>query len=245
MGAVVTQFSYDGGWPKKKNWALRTLPLRNEWVLIVDADERVSPALWDEIAEAIRRPSAAGYYVRWKFIFLGRWMKHAWSHGWMLRLFRKGAAEYEDLGMRGEGGWDNEVHENLVLNGNAGFLKEPLLHASNQNLSEWIRKQNDFADWNARRRLRQAAEPMPPLQDAFSLDPRRRRRWMKALFLRLPLKCPLLFIYLYVFRRGFLDGRAGFYFCALRAMHELNINAKMYELRSAMERGRRTPSQGR
>src|SRR5262249_14972048 len=109
LGAQVVQFEYGGGWPKKKNWAIQNLPIRSDWVLIVDADERVTPELRDEVKSAILDPTISGYYVRWKFIFLGRWMRHSWSHGWMLRLFRRGQGRYEDLQMRDEGGWDNEV----------------------------------------------------------------------------------------------------------------------------------------
>src|SRR5262249_54201523 len=132
LGATVVQFDYDGKWPKKKNWALQTLPIRNEWFMIVDADERVGQDLQAEIRKAIKQSEFSGYYIRWKYIFLGKWMKHSWRDGWMLRLARTGRAEYEDLGMRGEGGWDNEVHEHLIVDGRVGRLKSYLLHDSNQ-----------------------------------------------------------------------------------------------------------------
>jgi glycosyltransferase involved in cell wall biosynthesis len=230
-GAEVVQFHYDGGWPKKRNWGLETLPIRNDWVLLLDADERVSPALKDEIAGAIQDPDRNGYYLKWKFIFLDRWMKHAWSHGWMLRLFRHGKGAYEDLGMRGEGGWDTEVHENVVVDGTCRKIKALLDHDTNQGLTYWIRKQNEFSDWNAHRRMAQLKDPLPSLGHVFSGDPVKMRKWMKALFIRMPAKPTVLFLYLYVYKRGFLDGRAGFYFCRLRAMHELNICAKVFELR--------------
>lgn len=229
MGAQVVQFQYCGGWPKKKNWAIRNLPIRNDWILILDADERVTADLHREIESAISRTDVDGFYVRWKFIFLGRWMKHSWSHGWMLRLLRKGHGEYEDLGMRSEGGWDNEVHENIRVSGKTTCLQSFLLHDSNQDLSFWIRKQNEFSTWNAVRRLRQLTEPMPSLRHAVSRDPLKRRKWFKALFLRLPGKPVLLFFYLFALKLGFLDGKAGLHFCALRAAHELQINAKIFE----------------
>jgi hypothetical protein len=62
-GANVVQFYFNGRWPKKKNWSLDNLPFRNEWVLIVDCDERITPELWDEIATVIQDPNYNGYYL--------------------------------------------------------------------------------------------------------------------------------------------------------------------------------------
>lgn len=231
-GANVIQFNYDGEWPKKKNWAISNLPLRNEWILIIDADERMTPELRDEMAEAIEVSDISGYYIRWKFIFLGKWMKHSWNHGWMVRLFRRNSGKYEDLGMRFEGGWDNEVHEHLIVNGRVGQLKSYLLHDSKKTLEAWIAKQNEFSTWNAEKRRRQRDETLiSALRFIGSTDLLQRRRILKAIFIRLPAKPILLFFYLYVIRLGLLDGVAGLYFCALRASHELNICAKMHEAR--------------
>jgi len=233
MGAEIVQFEYDGGWPKKKNWAIRNLPIRNDWFFILDADERMDDALRNEIEQAIKRDDVDGYYVRWKFIFLGRWMKHCWRHGWMLRLVRKETGEYEDLGMRGEGGWDNEVHENIVVKGKTTKMSSWLTHESNQSLAFWIKKQNEFSTWNAKRRLQQLREGMPSFSYLFSSDPLKRRKWLKALYLRMPFKPFLMFLYLYLFRLGFLDGREGYYFCALRAGHEMSIESKILETQNS------------
>lgn len=232
----IVQFDYRGGWPKKKNWAIRNLPIRNPWFLILDADERVSEALAREINEVVRYSINDGYYIRWEFRFLGRRMSHCWRHGWMLRLVRYGKGEYEDLGMRSEGGWDNEVHENIVVCGGTSRLRSPLIHESSDNLSSWIAKQNQYSDWNASRRMRQVDEGFPSWWNLFSNDPLTRRRVLKGVYLRLPMKPLLMFLYLFVFRGGLLDGREGFYFCALRAAHELNISAKMYELKLRREK---------
>ncbi|MBN2181532.1 MAG: glycosyltransferase family 2 protein [Sedimentisphaerales bacterium] len=231
LGATVIQFHYDGGWPKKKNWAMKNLPIKNDWLMILDADERVTDELRDEISKAILSEDIKGYYLQWKFMFLGRWQKHSWSHGWMLRLLRRDAGEYEDLGMRAEGGWDNEVHENIVVNGKTSCLKKPLLHKSNQSLSEWIKKQNQFSDWNAIRRIRQLQDKVPPAGNVLSRDPLKRRKFLKAMFLRTPCKPFIMFNYLYFIKLGILDGVSGFYFCMLRAIHEFNISAKIYEMK--------------
>lgn len=230
-GASVVQFGYKGGWPKKKNWAISNLDIANEWILIVDADERITPELQGEIGRAIARADVTGFYVRWKFIFLGRWMKYSWNHGWMLRLFRRGHGAYEDLGMRGEGGWDNEVHEHLVVTGKTDILHNYLVHDSNQPLESWLQKQNQFSTWNAARRWKER-EHRISWMGFFSRDPLARRKALKGLYLRMPLKPLFMFLHLYVVRMGFLDGKAGLYFCALRAIHELNTSAKMFEART-------------
>ena len=233
LGAKVYDFHYDGTWPKKRNWGLQNLPITCQWVLILDADERVTPELRASIEAAVKRDDINGFYTRWKFMFLGRWMKHSWSHGWMLRMVRYGKGEYEDLGMRGQGGWDNEVHENVVVSGKCERLDGYLLHESNEDLEFWIRKQNEFSTWNAVRRSHQLREEFPPVSHLFSGDPVKKRKWLKSLFMRLPFKPTITFLWLYFAKLGILDGREGFYFCRLRAMHELNIQAKLFERQSA------------
>lgn len=228
-GAELVQFYYDGGWPKKKNWAMDNLGITTPWTMILDADERVSTELRNEISNTIAKAEVDGIYIRWKFIFLGRWMRHSWSHGWMLRLFRTGKGAYEDLGMRGEGGWDNEVHENIILDGSTTCLDTHLIHDTNEDLSFWIRKQNEFSTWNAVRRSRQIQESPIIWSAAFSSNPLVRRKFLKCLYLRIPCKPVAMFIYLYVLKLGFLDGREGFYFCVLRGIHEFNVSAKMFE----------------
>lgn len=230
-GVEVVDFIYEGGWPKKKNWAIKNLPIQNSWILLLDADERVTEELAEEISCCIKSDDKNGYYIKWKFYFLGKWMRFSWSHGWMLRLFKRGTGEYEDLGLRNEGGWDNEVHENLIVEGDVGKLSNYLLHKSNQDLFHWLKKQNEFSDWNAHRRLMGENNLWKNVEKASLSDPLSRRRLLKSIFLKLPGKPFILFVYLYVFKLGFLDGREGFYFCLLRATHELNIGIKVFELR--------------
>jgi glycosyltransferase involved in cell wall biosynthesis len=231
-GAEYHLFQYDGKWPKKRNWALTSGLVTQPWVLILDADERVSDALKSAMELAITRKDIDGYYLKWKFMFLGKWMKHSWSHGWMLRLFRHGKGEYENLNMTNEGGWDAEVHENVVVEGPCARLEPLLDHDSNSSLTYWIKKQNEFSTWNAERRRQQLRQPVPSLGHLFSGDPVKIRKWMKSIFIRLPGKPLLMFLWLYVIKMGFMDGQAGFYFCCLRASHELNICAKLFEMKN-------------
>src|SRR5450432_747963 len=74
MGARVVQFHWDGKFPRKKNWALEHVPWRHDWVLIVDADERIPPELAREIGDAIQRPGWDGFFLNRRFWFLNGWI---------------------------------------------------------------------------------------------------------------------------------------------------------------------------
>jgi len=118
-GATVVQFCFNGRWPKKKNWSLENLPFRNQWVLIVDCDERITPELWEEMAIAIQNPDYGGYYLNRRVFFLGRWIRFGGKYpDWNLRLFRHTQGRYENLHteeIRNTG--DNEVHEHVMISG--------------------------------------------------------------------------------------------------------------------------------
>src|SRR5205085_4870297 len=85
-GARVIQFEFNGTWPKKKNWALENLPFRNEWIFILDADEVLPPGTGQELARVIAEPgSIVGYWINRRFMFMGKWLRHAYYPNWNLR----------------------------------------------------------------------------------------------------------------------------------------------------------------
>src|ERR1017187_10915490 len=90
FGAKVVQFHYHGGWPKKRQWALDSLPFENDWILLLDADEVLTADLCDEIGEAIRDPNLIGYRVFLGINFLGRELRFGGNGFWKLSLFRRG-----------------------------------------------------------------------------------------------------------------------------------------------------------
>src|SRR5215475_1857087 len=118
-GCHVVQFSFNGTYPKKKNWALENLPFRNEWVLIVDADEVVVPELAEEIARRTAADEADGFYLNMKYFFLGRRIRHCgYSEAWNLRLFKHRLGRYEKMPVvSGAQTGDNEAHEHVELRG--------------------------------------------------------------------------------------------------------------------------------
>jgi glycosyltransferase involved in cell wall biosynthesis len=237
-GADVVQFDYPGHGPKKMNWSLESLHLGNEWVLILAADERVPAALRDEIESAVANPTADGYCLDKEFIFMGRRLR-CHSPNWDLRLFRHDLGRFEDLGLHDlPGTGDMEVHEHVALRGRVGFLKTPLLHDDYRGLTPWLERHNRYATWEAHlyRKLRLEPVGVGPLA-LLRLDPLRRKRALRRIWVRLPFRSPLRFFVWYALRGGFLDGRPGFVFCVLMGYYEFVIGAKIWELERACRVG--------
>lgn len=234
-GANVVQFHFDGHWPKKKNWALSNLPFRNEWVLIVDCDERITPELWDEIAVAIQQLDYDGYYLNRKVFFLGKWIRHGGKYpDWNLRLFKHQKGRYENLNTEEvPNTGDNEVHEHVILQGAVGYLKNDMLHEDFRDLYHWLDRHNSYSNWEARVYLNFLTGKNDNGTIGASLfgDAVQRKRFLKKLWIRLPFKPALRFILFYIIQRGFLDGRAGYIYARLLSQYEYQIGVKLYELR--------------
>jgi glycosyltransferase involved in cell wall biosynthesis len=228
-GARVVQFDYPGHGPKKKNWALATLRFGSEWVLIIDADERVPPELAAEIAAAVASGEADGYHLDRDYVFMGRPLR-SFRPNWNLRLFRHRLGRYELLATDAPATGDNEVHEHVVLQGPAGYLRTPLLHEDRRPLRAWVDNHNRYSDWETHvyRRLRD--EPFG-LGELFAGGPGRwRHNGLKRLWVRLPCRPLARFAAFYLLRRGFLDGRAGFRYSVLMAFYEYLIGLKLREV---------------
>jgi glycosyltransferase involved in cell wall biosynthesis len=230
-GARVVQFSYPGHGPKKKAWALATLDIRSDWVLLLDADERVTSELRAEIERAIAGGEHDGYYLDRDFVFMGRALR-CFRPNWNLRLFRHGRGGIEDLGLADvPGTGDNEIHEQAVVEGSHGFLRSPLLHDDYRGIGAWIDRHNRYGTWEAHLYRRFRAEPIGVGPLAFwRLDAFQRKRALRRFWVRLPFRPTLRFFVWYVLRRGFADGRPGWVFCRLMAWHELVIGVKLHEL---------------
>ncbi len=230
-GEEVVQFDYAGVGPKKKAWALAHAPIRNEWVLVLDADERATDALRVEIEAAIAADEHDGYYIDREFMFLGRSLR-CFRPNWNLRLFRHRLARVEDLRMSDlPGTGDNEIHEHIEVAGTTGFLRAPLLHDDDRGLTAWLARHNTYATWEAHvyRKFRDEPLGFGPLS-FLRMNAFRRKRALRRVWVRLPGRPLLRFATWYVARRGFLDGRQGFIFCVLMAYYEFIIGAKMREL---------------
>lgn len=229
-GATVVEFAYRPGGPRKKAWTLEHLQARNDWLFLLDADERVPDALRREVAAAIRSDDVDGWYVDREFVFMGRRLR-CFSPNWNMRLVRRGRARMEDLGLADlPGTGDNEIHEHVVVDGKTGFLCVPLLHDDYRGLTAWVDRHNRYATWEAALYRRFRAEPVGVGPVGFlRLNPFERKRTLRRIWVRLPFRPLLRFVVWYVFRRGFLDGRPGFTFCVLMAHYEFLIGEKVRE----------------
>ena len=228
-GATVVQFRFNGTYPKKKNWALANLPLRNEWVLIVDADEVVVPELAAEIARRTAADEADGFYLNMKYYFLGRRIRHCgYNECWNLRLFKHRLGRYERMPAEpGSIAGDNEAHEHVELAGRVAWLRHELDHHAYPTIAAWVEKHNRYSSWEAEQYERFLREPVP----ANIGRGKRFKRRLKRIYLRLPMRPLVRFVYAYFVRLGFLDGRPGLVFCALLAFYDFLAWAKVYERR--------------
>jgi glycosyltransferase involved in cell wall biosynthesis len=231
LGAQAVQFEFNGTWPKKKNWSLENLPFKNEWVFILDADEVLPPEARSEFANAIANAGdITGYWINRRFFFLDRWLRHAYYPNWNLRLFRHSLGRYEKLTDLQTDSGDNEVHEHVVVKGPTARLRCEMDHYAFPSVDVFIEKHNRYANWEARVAV-EGRDNRLLAHEHVDL-----KRSLKAFARRLPFRPLLRFLYIYVWQKGFLDGRAGYYFARLHATYEFLIVAKTYEYRKRNER---------
>jgi glycosyltransferase involved in cell wall biosynthesis len=243
MGADVYQFFYDRstGWPKKKNWALDQVPWKNEWVMILDADEYMTPELAQEIRRVVEgnwKPEGRfgksgcgdGFWVNRRFMFMGSWIRGCGFYpSWNVRLLKHKLGRYERIGTLGDtGSGDNEVHEHITLStGKAGYLANEFLHYAYPDLSIWVEKHNRYTTWEAHA---MEAKDEGAVRAKMFGEPIERRRWIKAKARKLPFRPTLRFLYSFFVQRGFLDGYPGFVMCRLLAWYEFMSIAKNREM---------------
>ena len=227
LGARVYLHPFDG-YARQRNWALDNLPFSSEWVLMLDADERIPSALADEITQVIRNDGdgCAGFYLKYRHIFFGRFLRHGGLYPtWLLRLYKRDHVRYEERPM----------NEHAILDGAAGYLRNPFDHWDNRPLSDWIAKHDRYANLEAEEYLRErsGAGYQHSIPARLWGTQAQRKRWIKLhIWNRLPLLLrPFLFFFWnYFLRGGFLDGKAGFIYHVLWSFwYQFLISVKIIE----------------
>jgi glycosyltransferase involved in cell wall biosynthesis len=230
-GAKVVQFQFNGTWPKKKNWALENLPFQHEWVFILDADEVLPPGAELEIKNLVTSThlDIDGYWINRRFMFMGKWLRHAYYPNWNLRLFRHKLGRYEKLTDVDTASGDNEVHEHVFVNGSSNQqMRSEIDHYAFPSIEVFIEKHNRYSNWEARVTLENKfVQSDRPLQNkTVNL-----RRQIKGFVNKLPCRPLMRFLYVYIWQKGFLDGKEGYYFARLHSIYEFLNISKTAELR--------------
>ncbi len=230
MGATVVVQPWLG-YAKQKNWALANLPMTADWVFILDADESITPELRDELLAIASRPAAgiaeAGFYCNRLTYFMGKPIRHCGYYpSYNLRFFKRGRARYEE----------REVHEHMEVDGSTARLDHIMLHEDRRGLEHFIAKHNRYSTLESRELTRERM--LAKTDQAADLERGiAARRWLKRNVLpRLPLAGVWRFIYMYIFRLGFLDGVTGFRFSLFLASYDFFISLKLAEMRTLQAR---------
>jgi glycosyltransferase involved in cell wall biosynthesis len=221
-GARVTQRHFHN-WSSHQNWGLANLSFRNPWVLYLDADERVSAKLGKSICEAVRDPGdKVAFRIRRRDFWGDRWLKHVQASSHYLRLFRPEKLRYERL-----------VNPVSIPDGPVGDVAGYLDHYPfSKGVTHWLNRHNSYSSLEALQSLknRVANQSFSLYQALFSQDICQRRFHQKGLFYRLPARPFIKFFLLYIGKRGFLDGSAGFSYAMLQSYYEYMIVLKTKEL---------------
>jgi glycosyltransferase involved in cell wall biosynthesis len=239
-GAEVVQFYYRGGYPKKRQWALNSIPIHTPWVFLLDADETVPDPLWAEIEDVLNQSGGPDAWLITKgFHFTGRRFRHGgFSHKAVL-LFRRGKGRFEKVIEEDPSGLDMEVHERILVEGKIGRLKTPLIHEDFKGLEAYLSKHQKYSSWEAKVRLKLLSGKngnSPTIHPRFFGDEQERRRYLKRLATRVPFESQLWFLYHYILRLGFLEGKAGLTASRVRAGYISQVRKKLKAFRRSPQK---------
>lgn len=224
-GAIVLVRPFDG-YASQRNFGLK-LPYKHDWILILDADERITPELAAEMLAFVKTAplNVAAARMRRRDIWWGRWLKHAQISPFYVRLVRAGRAHYE-----------REINEVLVVDGDIIDLTQPFDHYPfSKGLDHWISKHNTYSRMEAEV-IANGALIKPSWRIAIlGNDFSERRVHQKAIFYGLPARPFIKFIYMLLARRAFLDGWPGIRYAVLQAIYEYFIVLKTKEIQQSKE----------
>ena len=213
-GADVIETTWRG-FGAQREFALRHESVRHDWIYFVDADEWVSQELATEILSVIGESRHSVYMLRFRFVFLGKWMKHAgwYKNSWIPRLAQKSQVSFLMAGF---------AERMTPVEGSIGRLVNDLVDEDLKGLGAWVEKHGRYVRLAATERTaRGAVTGRPPTM------PRSRYLLKYRVFPRIPFKPAALWVYMYILRAGFLSGAEGLTFCTMHATFEYQIGALM------------------
>jgi glycosyltransferase involved in cell wall biosynthesis len=213
MGAKVTPFTWNNQYPKKKQWALDIITLKNDWILMIDADETITGDFVSELQSMDF--DADGYFISSTMVWNDTPLKYGAKNN-KLCLFKKSVFEYppvDDLDLKG--GWEVEGHYQPVIRENQTAtidqIKSPITHHDRK--GDWQARHGNYIQWERGMNAR----------NAWPVDPVFKREFMKDMFRTSALRPYVHFAYGYIIKGGFLDGKNGFDFALKRFSYNRSV----------------------
>lgn len=215
----------------QRNWALREIPLNSEWILNLDADQRVSPELKNKLSDVFLGSISEdinGFLIRRRTIFMGRWIRHGGHYPvYIAALFRRGRGLYED----------RLYDQHAIITGEIELIDCDIIDNVCESLEKFIECHNLWAMLEAKEIFLKKISGSR-IEGKWSGNPLEKRRLWKEYYYRLPLflRPFLYFVYRYFFRLGFLDGKEGLIFHVLQGFwYRFLVDAKLYGLKKRSE----------
>jgi len=223
MGARVVVRPFDNE-RDHRTFSLQRITYKYPWVYNPDADEVTPPELGEEMRSVVQDTGRGevAYRVRYKNMFMGKWLRHGGVYPiWIMRLFRPEKIRF-----------NRRINLEYVCDGSVGFLRNHFLHYSfNKGITAWMDKHNRYSTDEAVETLHDLRNNEMDWRGLWQRkDSLRRRKAMKQLSFRLPMRGLARFVYMYVFRMGVLDGRPGLTYCLLVSFYEYLIVLKAREI---------------
>lgn len=226
FGAQVTKHAFEN-YGAQRNWAIDSVPVKYAWQLHLDADERLSPELLQEIAALGEETEHTGFYLPRLMLFMGRPIRHGAMYPiWHMRLFRTGAGRCEARK------YDQHFY---LKSGTSAQLKGHMTDDIRMSLSEWTFRHNRWSDFEVEEQSEKVDAGR--IEGKISGNPVQRKRYLRGLYNDSPLfvRPFVLFFYRYFLRLGFLDGTTGFIFFVLQTFwFRFLVDAKLYEKRHSL-----------
>jgi len=217
---------FGGDEAEHRNWALKNISFKYDWVYHCDADERVTKELAEAMSIAVTNNTFnhSAFRVQRRDYLMGTWLKHVTPSPFNIRLFKVDSISYE-----------RAINPVAIVKGSVGEINQYFEHYSfSKGITHWINKHNIYSSLEAKQIIydRKNKQSFELLKVFFEKDINIKRFHQKELFYRLPFRPLLKFILLYIFKRGFLDGKAGFTYAVLQSIYEYFIVLKTRELES-------------
>ncbi len=219
FGFRLVNFKWDGKFPKKRNWTLEKVNLKNDWVLFLDADEYLTNQFIEEVSAKIKLNKHVGYWIYYNNFFMGKEQKFGLKMR-KLALFKKKLGRFEQIAEDHWSHLDMEIHEHPIIEGAVGKFKSTIIHNDYKGLEHYIARHNAYSSWEAMRFFDLKKNK------AIKLTLRQK---IKYRLIKTGLLPYLYFIGTYIFKGGFLDGLTGFYFARFKSIYFLQIQTKIIE----------------